>query len=327
MEPSYVTVSVRGRAVRYPAIRFGERTIFATGTWPKIARVRDEEWLESEPLPEPERAIERLKAVHFAADILTFTQKVPDVRPRFAYPRVNDSVAAVRTTDYSRWWSALPQETRKNVRRAARRGIAIREVAFDDALVQGIVGVNNETPVRQGRAFWHYGKSFEVVRDEYSSFLDRCQFIGAYHEDVLVGFIKLVFMRETAAILQLLCMQRHADNRPANALLERAVRNCADSGVSHLLYGKFVYGRNVGSPLTEFKRRNGFEEILVPRYYAPLNASGALAIRTGMHLGLKQALPEPVLGFARRARSKWIQVQTSFAQRGVRTSLRSGPQL
>jgi len=272
-------------------------------------------------------AIERLKAVHFAADILTFTQKVPDVRPRFAYPRVSESVAAVHTTDYGRWWSALPQETRKNVRRAARRGIVIREVPFDDALVRGIMAVNNETPVRQGRPFWHYGKSFEVVRDEYASFLDRCQFIAAYHEDALVGFIKLVFMQETAAILQLLCMQRHADNRPANALLERAVRNCTDAAVGHLLYGKFVYGRNVGSPLTEFKRRNGFEEILVPRYYVPLNASGRLAMRAGMHLGLKHVLPEPVLGLARQARSRWIGMRASLAQRGVRTPLRSRPQL
>jgi hypothetical protein len=315
MMQTEIVVSTRGRPLRFPAVDIDGRTIYATGAWPRIARVRDEAWLADDALPDPERAVRDLREHGFPADILTFAQKVPDVGRRFAYPCLPESAAAAPSADYERWWSSLPQETRKNVRRAAKRGVVVAEAEFDEHLLRGIVAINNETPVRQGRPFWHYGKDPDVVRAEYASFRERSRFIAAYRDGSLVGFAKIVLMRDIAAVLQLLCMQRHADSRPANALIAHAVALCGREGRSHLVYGRFVYGRNFASPLTEFKRRNGFEELLVPRYYIPLSARGAVAVKLGMHRALKERLPEPCLALARRVRGTYMDARLALARR------------
>ena len=40
----------------------------------------------------------------------------------------------------------------------------IRVETFDDEFITGMTRIFNETPVRQGRRFWHYGKDFDTVR-------------------------------------------------------------------------------------------------------------------------------------------------------------------
>src|SRR5262249_29878333 len=123
----------------------------------------------------------------------------------------------------------------------------------------------------------------------------------------LVGFIKMVYMGEIAGILQLLCKKRHYDKRPANALLARAVELCHKKGLKYLIYGQYIYGNKSDSSLTEFKRRNGFEQILIPRYYMPLTVKGKIAFQAGLHHGLKQLLPKSTLDFAIKLRSMWYE--------------------
>ena len=53
-------------------------------------------------------------------------------------------------------------------------------------------------------------------------------------------------------------------------------------------------GRKENSPVTVFKKRNGFEQMIFPRYYVPLTALGTVAIRTGFHRGLAQLVPEGI---------------------------------
>ena len=55
----------------------------------------------------------------------------------------------------------------------------------------GITTIFNETPIRQGRHFLHYGKTCETVKREFSRFLFREEIFGAYLKDELVGFIML----------------------------------------------------------------------------------------------------------------------------------------
>ena len=308
MESNHAEISVKGRAIKVPSVQVGGRTIVVSGRWVSIAAVRDEDWLEGDVVDDPEECIEQLKQENLNADIFTFVQKLPNTKPKYSYPMEWDNVAAIPTKDYSYWWEhRIPQVTRKNVRRAGKRGVVVREVQFSDKLLQSIVEINNETPVRQGRPFWHYGKSFEVVKKDYATFLDCSEFIAAYHENNLIGFIKMVYMGDIAGILQILCMNRHYDKRPANALIARAVEICSAKGIQHLIYGKYTYGKNTRSPLTEFKRRNGFEQVLLPRYYIPLTTKGKFAIQFGLHRELKQLLPETVLDFARRLRSRWYE--------------------
>jgi len=300
--------------VSVPSVQVKGRTIFAAGGWLKMASVRDEPWLDGEAVTDPEAALEKIRHAGLNADIFTFAQRLPDPKPRFDYPIVWENLAAISTVDCKDWWeNRLPQETRKNVRRSVKRGVTVREVEFNDELVKAIVEINNEAPIRQGRPFWHYRKSFDVVKKDYGTLLDRSVYIGAYHGNELIGFIKMIYMGEIAGILQIVCMNRHQDKRPANALVTKAVEMCSGKGLKYLIYGRYVYANNTKSPLTEFKRRNGFQPTLVPRYYIPLTLKGRLAMALGLHLSFKRFIPEKLHYVLGNLRARWYQRAASGA--------------
>jgi hypothetical protein len=269
------------------------RNIVIAGGFIRLAAVQDEEWIEGEPVPEPEAFIRDLRGKP-PADIFTFARPIPYSQPCYPFYFEWDNVAVAKLGKFAQWWESLPQETRKNVRRSQRRGVTITRANFDDQLVRGISNVYNETPIRQGRKFWHYGKSFEQVKAENATYLDRSEFIGAFFKGELIGFIKVVKVNNVVRIMQIVSMEAHSDKRPTNALLARAVEICCEKRATHLIYGKYVYGKKESSPITEFKRRNGFERLSFPRYYIPLTGVGALAIRCGLHRGVAQLVPEEV---------------------------------
>jgi hypothetical protein len=185
--------------------------------------------------------------------------------------------------------------------------VVVREVPFDDALMRGISNIYNETPVRQGRRFAHYGIDLESLRTMKATFLDRSIFIGAFFEDNLIGFVKLVMdeNRNQAGTMHILSMIQHRDKAPTNALIAQAVRSCAEREVPHLWYVKFYYGKKGHDSLAEFKRRNGFQKVDIPRYYIPLTGAGEMALRLGLHHGASAWIPEPVSAAYRRMRTRW----------------------
>jgi hypothetical protein len=302
---SETVISIKGRPVRFPALKVHGLTIVVKGRWLRAAYVQDEAWLESQPITDPAATIQRIRDAQLKVDIFSFAQRIPDVTPRYPYPIEWDNVAAIDTGDFNAWWMSLPHVTRKNVRRAAKRGLVVQSVRFDKSLVRAIMAVNNETPMRQGRPFWHYGKSFDTVMKDYATFLDQSEYIGAYYDGELVGFIKMLYQSEVASIMQLLCMNSHHDKRPSNALVAKAVEICHAAGVKHLLYGKYIYGNNSDSPLTRFKRSNGFRQVWVPRYFVPITRKGQLAVRLTLHRGLKSRMPRWIMASMRRVRAKW----------------------
>jgi hypothetical protein len=183
----------------------------------------------------------------------------------------------------------------------------IREVPFDDNLARGIWEIYNESPVRQGRRFPHYGKTFENVRKMSATYLDTSIFIGAYMDSELIGFIKLT-TDETltqAGIMHIVSMIKHRDKAPTNALVAQAVRSCADRKIPHLVYSNFAYGKKETSSLSDFKERNGFERVNLPRYFVPLTALGWVALRLGLHRQFIDYIPEQVLSKARDIRDSW----------------------
>ena len=297
------------------------RMVIVKGRWIKVAALEHEEWLEAE-LDDPERSIKILKenrSLKLRPDIFTFAQKLPGALPKYSYPIEWDSIATVRTTSHRKWWDDLPQETRKNVRRAQKRGVVVSVSELHDKLIQGLVELNNESPIRQGRRYTHYGKSAEQVKEDQSEFFDRSWFLCAYLGEELIGFMKVVYRGDVASILYCLSKPSHKDNRPANALIAKAVELCEAKGMSYLAFGKFNYGNKRSSPLREFKVRNGFEEILVPRFYVPLTAWGALCMRAKLHRGLIGILPHRVITFGVNARTKWYKL-TQFLSRCSSTS-------
>jgi hypothetical protein len=303
-------VRVAGKTLYVPSVEICGRTVVVTGNWLRHAAIKDEDVVEGEIVEDPRVFLEKLKRSSLQADIFSFSQKIPDTTPKYSYPFEWDNWAGIPITSFNDWWEKrLPQESRRNVRRATKRGVVVRAAQFDDEFVRAIQGIYNETPIRQGRPFWHFGKDFETVKMENATYLDRSDFLGAYFNDELIGFIKIIYVDQVATLIQIVSKIEHQDKRPTNALLAKAVEVCDKKGAKFLLYTKFIYDENRSSPLTEFKRRNGFEEIRYPRYSVPLTLKGALAVKLGIHRGLRRLVPVPILVTLKSVRSRFYQIR------------------
>jgi hypothetical protein len=298
-------VSVRGVAKRVPSYRFEDREIIVSRGRLKIATIRDEDYVQGEPVPDPARLVEFIQQQRIPADIFTFAQRFPGSEARYNYPLRWDNVAAVPTSSYDTWWKGLSQETRRNVRISAKRGLTVSAVPFTDELVNGIREIYNETPVRQGRSFWHYGKDFETVKRDNGTYVDRAEFIAAHAGQELVAFIKMVYVDNIASIMQILCKNAHQDKKPMNAMIAKAIEICHQKGVSHLIYCKYVYHKNLDDHLTEFKRRNGFQKHSIPRYFIPLSTRGRLAISLRLHLPLSDLMPDSLVSALLKLRANY----------------------
>src|SRR5437899_416033 len=156
----------------------------------RIARLEAEGF---EFLEDPDAAVDAMRQSGIRIDLFTFTQQLSETSPKYDYPMEWDNAAALPVSTFDHWWTRqINDKTRNMVRRASKKGVAVREMPFDDVLVQGISAIYNESPIRQGKPFWHYGKDIETVRRENATFLDRSGFLGAFLGDRLIGFAKLV---------------------------------------------------------------------------------------------------------------------------------------
>jgi hypothetical protein len=259
---------------------------------------------------DPASVIAKLKTSGMGVDLFTFGQRLPESEPRFAYPFEMDNFAALPVTSFENWWNnQIRSYPRNRARQAEKKGVVLREVPFDDALVAGIREIYNECPIRQRRRFPHFGKDFETVHREEATFLDSSIFIGAYFEDKLIGFVKLV-PDETgtqAGLMNILSMVKHRDKVPTNALLAYAVRACASRGIQYLVYSKFDYGKKEQDGLRDFKDRNGFQRFDTPQYYVPLTAMGRAAFHLGLHHRISERIPEVVARKLRDLRAVWYE--------------------
>lgn len=314
MSVSNTEIHVKGKVVNAPSVEIDGRTVIAGGKGLKMASVRDEDLLEGETVAAPISFLQQLRRAKLKADIFTFAQKLPTTTPKYEYHLEWDNFAVIPITSFSNWWEKrVEPSVRRAVRKATKEGIVVRPAELDDEFVKGIVEINNETPVRQGKSFWHFQKSFDAVRRENSTYADRNTFLGAYYKGEMVGFIRITCADKVANVVQLLTMMKHYDKRPANALIAKAVEICEQKGMSYLMYCNYVYN-DPDSSLTEFKRRNGFEKVLVPRYYIPLTLKGKVALSLGLHHGPAQRIPKPLFRQFLRIRSLWYARALKSAQ-------------
>ena len=319
MGTEYEEIRIRGKDTLVPSVRIGGKTTIVTGRLIRLAQVKDEELVEGEVVADPAAFIAELKRSELRADVFTFAERPPRLTPKHDHHLEWDNWAVVPITTFSEWWEKrLPQESRKNVRRAGKRGVVVRSVPFSDGLVSGIERIYNETGVRQGRRFWHFRKDFESVKRVNATYLERSEFIGAFFNDALIGFVKLTYVDDIATLIQILAMNEHHDKRPMNALLAHTVDVCARRKASLLVYGKYSYGNKTESSLAEFKRRNGFEEIRFPRYYVPLNTRGRLAIMSGVHRGISTLIPNRAARFLLDWRSRFYQMWPRYDRVAVK---------
>ena len=260
-------------------------------------------------LLDPPMVVDAMRRLPVRVDLFTFAQVLPHTTPQYDYPRwVWDNFAALPISTFDHWWmKQIDGKTRNMVRRAEKKGVVCREVPFDDALVEGIHTIYNEGGLRQGKPFAHRGKDVSTIRRISATFLERSVFIGAFYEERLIGFTKLVSDHKygQARVMHIVSMAAHKDKSPTNALLAEAVRSCADRQIPYLVYDKFSYGKKERDSLSDFKEHNGFQRLEIPRYYVPLTLRGRLAFRLGMHKRLADRIPAPVLAQFRTIRARW----------------------
>jgi hypothetical protein len=259
-------------------------------------------------LDDPETFLSGLRASRTRIDIFTFLQKLPETSPKYSYPMEMDNLAVLPVSTFENWWdNQIRSYPRNRARQAEKRGVVFREVPFGDELVNGICGIYNETPVRQGKPFPHYGMTIEKARKYAGTFLERSIYIGAFVGETMIGFIKLAVdeSRTQACLVHILSMVQHKDKAPTNALIAQAVRYCAEQKISYLVYEHFTYGQKTGDSLSHFKEVNGFQRVDLPRYYVPLTPIGSLALRFQLHHRFIDRIPESIAVKFRDLRKAW----------------------
>ena len=281
------------------------KDIRVTGRLFRIASLEGDKYVF---LDDPGPILDVLRKCGVRIDLFTFMQRLPETSPKYAYPMEWDNLAALSVSTFDHWWTQqIGFKARNKAKQAEKKGVTLREVPFDDALVRGIWEVYNECPVRQGRPFTHYGKDVDTVRKEEATFLDSSIFIAAFLGGKLIGFVKLVAdeTRTQAGLMNIVSMIQHRDKAPTNALIAHAVRACAERGISYLVYSSFAYGKKQRDSVSDFKERNGFQRVDLPRYYVPLTHMGWAGFTLGLHHRFVYHLPEPVVAKVRELRNVW----------------------
>ena len=287
------------------SIKVCEKDIKVRGRLLRIARLERERY---EGLAAPEAILNGLRQCGHRIDLFTFVQRLPETEPKYGYPMEWDNLAVLPISTFDHWFKKqIRFAPRGRLRQAEKAGVTIREVPFSGELVKSIWEIYNETPVRQGKRFPHYGKNIDTVYKEEATHLDRSIFLGAFWGEQMIGFVKLVQdeSRTEATLMNIVSMIRHKRKCPTNALIAQSVRSCAERGIPYLVYMKFAYGKRQGDSLSDFKERNGFQRIDLPRYYIPLTAFGSAAFRLGLHHRIADRVPEAWFAKFRELRAAW----------------------
>lgn len=292
MNSSAVTIRIKGKPLLVPSLMIHSHQVITRGRILRIASVFDD-FLDARGVQDPRSVVQELRRTRMA-DIFSFLGNFADwvhgKRPDWNddYHIEYESQAAIQVESYDHWWKhAIDKKTRRRIKKSQEAGIKVCAMPLNDEFIRGIHRIFDETPVRQGKRFWHYGKGFNQVKEEISTYAERSIFIGAYLEGELIGFSKLINCREFGRANQFLSMVKHRNVNVNNALISELVRTCEEKEIPYLVYGDW----GVGS-LGEFKENNGFRELITPRYYKAVNARGAIALKTGLHKGVKALLPE-----------------------------------
>jgi hypothetical protein len=234
------------------------------------------------------------KLANRGIDVFTFIERnwcCPTSNPANKWSKSEDNIALLKITPYPEWLSKIGKKTRNMIRKAEKSGIKTELVDPSEKLAESIWKIYNETPIRQGRAFSHYGVSLESVKNIVFLSPDST-FIAAYLEEELVGFVQLVTGDRIAIMSQILSLQQFWDKAVNNALIAKAVEVCAEKSIPWLMYGRI--GNHPS--LDNFKESNGFTRFSLTRYYIPITSKGRIAINLGLHKETKNALPEPIKG-------------------------------
>jgi len=273
------------------------KEIISVGRFIKTAMLKDQ-WYES--VENPELLIKTLRENRIKADLFTFWQKLPDTEPKYSYYFEYEPLAAIPIESYDHWFEKqISYGERKAIRKSKRKGVIVKVTEFNDALINGIKDIFNETPIRQGRPYTHYGEDFEYIKQELSKDVDKSEFIGAFYENELIGFIQLGYTGASAIPFGMVAKIAHRDKEPQTALIAKSVEVCEGKKIPYILYGAWLRG-GIG----DYKQRIGCIKINVPRYYIPLSIKGKIALKLKLHKGFARLLPEKTIDYIKNLRTK-----------------------
>ena len=240
------------------------------------------------------------------ADVLTFLQETHVERPKFPFQSEPASASVLTFKSFDDWWKNLNFKARNKARKAQKSGVELRPVVMDDDFVRGVKIIYDEAPLRQGRKFVHYGKDFATVKHDLSSFPECTFFVGAYHENRLIGFMKLFEGDKILRTVHILATFADRDKNVMDALIAKAVEMAGQKNIFHLHYGDWAQ-----SGLGAFREKFGFERHDCPRYFVPLNLRGELALKAGLHRPLRERIPPRLRERLVGARNRWNAWQHS----------------
>lgn len=302
-------INIKGKKTTIDLNILDGKPVFIVGKFLKIARIKDE--ICDDGNFNPEKIINGL-VKNKKADIFTFDQKLPHTEPKFNYYFEWDNLAVLEINSYEDWWNnQIHNDARRMVRKAEKKGIVVKVDPLTDELVRGIKSIYDETPLRQGKPFWYYKKDFDTVKDVNSSFIERAEFISAFCDDELVGFEKIIYTGNRADPISLIAKIKDRDKAPTNALIAKSVQVCAEKGIRYLTYGNYLYGNKCADSLSDFKKRNGFKKVDIPRYYVPLTLKGEIALKLRLHKGLIEVCPSFIIDKLLKLRTKIYNIKYS----------------
>lgn len=252
-------------------------------------------YLPDEYLEDVKITSELVRVLRDQADLLTYAERTflenNNPAPVYGALRDTDDVALLRFHSYEEWWQRIGKKTRNMIRKAEKSGVEVKIVnEVNDSLTKEIWRIYNETPIRQGRYFPHYGISYEEVKRGLMEMVNSDLFC-AFWKGQVIGFSILKYGDRVAQISQILSLTKHFDKAPNNALIAKMVERSAQLNIYNIIYarmGKFH------ETLTQFKKHHGFITYCLPRYYLPLTRRGNVAIKLKFYKPLKDIVPEAI---------------------------------
>ncbi|MGE5638310.1 MAG: hypothetical protein ACM3WQ_06355 [Chloroflexota bacterium] len=255
----------------------------------RIAKYIDMLEYERDTVPD-EKFIQKVK--ERGIDIFSFLERTwccPIQNPSPIWIKAKDNIALLTLTNYAEWLERVGKKTRNMIRKAQKSGVTLGVAASDSTLAEGIWQIYNETPIRQGRPFPHFGETLQTVQQTLL-YRSNDTYIVAYLLGKLIGFIKLAHGDRITIISEILSLQQHSDKAVNNALIAKAVEVCATKQWNTIMYGRM--GNHPS--LDKFKENNGFNECVITRYYVPLTWKGRIMTILGLHRDLKEKVPQRV---------------------------------
>jgi hypothetical protein len=270
----------------------------SVGRWPRrIARLRHE---GCEFLADPMIVINELRRTPRPVDVLTFVPELYSDTPVYPFHHEIASAAVLPIPSFQDWWDGIGFKARNKIRKAEKCGVELRLTELNDDLAKGVEAIYNESPIRQGKRFVHYGKQSGAIKEELSSFLDRAFFLGAYYRSALIGFAKLVEGANILRTVHIIARLSERDKPVMDLLIAKSVELCDKRRIPRLQYGSWSRGG-----LGAFKLKHGFERVDFPRYFVPLTIWGRILLRLTLHRSIRDHMPDAYIDRFVALRSKW----------------------